>query len=175
MKKLKMRKNKKELKTFNAAFDFSLTKLSYRDHSKIELENKLRQNGATSEIIDAVINKLLEYSYLNEERFGESIFNSWQLKGTHGINALKLKFKKRFIEDSVAQKYIDSCDYDLEVKNAINLIKKYLKKNTKKYNLTDIKAKNAIKRGLIYRGFTFDTINRAFEEVKNMDDLECNE
>ena len=174
MKQSKMRKNKKELKTFNSAFDFALIKLSYRDHSKIELENKLKQNGATTEIIDAVIKKLLEYSYLNEDRFGESIFHFWELKGTHGINALKLKYKKRFIADDISQKYIDKCDYDLELKNAINLIKKYLKKNKKKYNLTDIKAINAIKRGLVYRGFTFDIINTAFNEVKNSYDLETN-
>lgn len=169
-----MRKNKKELTTFKLAFDFALTKLSYRDYSKMELENKLRENEAKVEIIDAVIKKLFEYSYLNEDRFAESMFNSWVLKGTHGINALKLKFKKRAIAEDVAQKYIDMCDYDLELENAINLIKKYLKKNKKKYNLTDIKAKNAIKRGLAYRGFTFDIINKAFNEVKDIYALEIN-
>lgn len=169
-----MRKNKKELKTFNLALDFALTKLSYRDHSKIELENKLRQNDATTEIIDAVIKKLIEYSYLNEDRFAESIFYSWEQKGTHGINALKLKFKKRFIADDIARKYIAMCDYDLELKNAINLIKKYLEKNKKKYNLTDIKARNAIKRRLVYRGFAFDIINTAFNEVKDIYVLETN-
>lgn len=121
--------------------------LSRREHSAVELRQKMQQRGHASEDISAVITFLIENDYCNETRFAESIFRSRLNKG-YGL---------RYIEQELIQKGVDN--------NTINLVKDELEVDwfeqaanayEKKFGQTPIsdekdKAKRI--RFLQYRGF----------------------
>ena len=54
--------------------------LSYRDYSRKDMELKLKRKGADAGIIKSTIQKLLEYGFLDEKRYGQRVFEAWLSK-----------------------------------------------------------------------------------------------
>ena len=66
-----LNRSSKNLATEQEAYDYALDILSYRDYSRKDMELKLKRKGADAVIIKSTIQKLLEYGFLDEKRYGQ--------------------------------------------------------------------------------------------------------
>ena len=131
-------------------YSSALKMLMRREHSKLELFNKLKLKGYDDEIIDSAITQLTEQNYQSDERFAEAFilmrFN--QGKGPVRIaSELKLRGISSF----------NLSDFDW-FKSA----KEIRKKKFGDLDPLDFKEQAKQKRFLQSRGFSLDQINQAF-------------
>lgn len=122
-----------------------------------QIKDYLRKKEYQSFTIDYVIDKLLEYKYLDDEAYAKSFVLTYSNK--YGrlrlINLLKSK--------GVSQKVIDKTfDGELEIKNNIESVaEKYLRNKEKsRENL------QKLSRFLYSRGYDFDDINSLINRIK---------
>ena len=131
-------------------YSAALKMLMRREHSKLELFNKLKLKGYDDEIIDSAITQLTEQNYQSDERFAEAFilmrFN--QGKGPVRIaSELKLRGISSF----------NLSDFDW-FKSA----KEIRKKKFGDLDPLDFKEQAKQKRFLQSRGFSLDQINQSF-------------
>ena len=131
-------------------YSAALKMLMRREHSKLELFNKLQLKGYDEEIIDRAITQLAEQNYQSDERFAEAFilmrFN--QGKGPVKIaSELKLRGISSF----------NLSDFDW-FKSA----KEIRKKKFGDLASSDFKEQAKQKRFLQSRGFSLDQINQSF-------------
>ena len=131
-------------------YSAALKMLMRREHSKLELFNKLKLKGYDDEIIDSAIAQLTEQNYQSDERFAEAFilmrFN--QGKGPVRIaSELKLRGISSF----------NLSDFDW-FKSA----KEIRKKKFGDLASSDFKEQAKQKRFLQSRGFSLDQINQSF-------------
>ena len=131
-------------------YSAALKMLMRREHSKLELLNKLKLKGYDDEIIDSAITQLAEQNYQSDERFAEAFilmrFN--QGKGPVRIaSELKLRGISSF----------NLSDFDW-FKSA----KEIRKKKFGDLDSSDFKEQAKQKRFLQSRGFSLDQINQSF-------------
>ena len=131
-------------------YSAALKMLMRREHSKLELFNKLKLKGYDDEIIDSAITQLTEQNYQSDERFAEAFilmrFN--QGKGPVRIaSELKLRGISSF----------SLSDFDW-FKSA----KEIRKKKFGDIASSDFKEQAKQKRFLQSRGFSLDQINQSF-------------
>ena len=131
-------------------YSAALKMLMRREHSKLELFNKLQLKGYDDEIIDRAITQLTEQNYQSDERFAEAFilmrFN--QGKGPVKIaSELKLRGISSF----------NLSDFDW-FKSA----KEIRKKKFGDLASSDFKEQAKQKRFLQSRGFSLDQINQSF-------------
>ena len=131
-------------------YSAALKMLMRREHSKLELFNKLQLKGYDDEIIDSAITQLAEQNYQSDERFAEAFilmrFN--QGKGPVKIaSELKLRGISSF----------NLSDFDW-FKSA----KEIRKKKFGDLASSDFKEQAKQKRFLQSRGFSLDQINQSF-------------
>ena len=131
-------------------YSAALKMLMRREHSKLELFNKLQLKGYDDEIIDSAITQLAEQNYQSDERFAEDFilmrFN--QGKGPVKIaSELKLRGISSF----------NLSDFDW-FKSA----KEIRKKKFGDIASSDFKEQAKQKRFLQSRGFSLNQINQSF-------------
>ena len=131
-------------------YSAALKMLMRREHSKLELFNKLQLKGYDEEIVDRAITQLAEQNYQSDERFAEAFilmrFN--QGKGPVKITSeLKLRGISSF----------NLSDFDW-FKSA----KEIRKKKFGDLASSDFKEQAKQKRFLQSRGFSLDQINQSF-------------
>ena len=98
-----LNRSSKNLTTEQEAYDYALDILSYRDYSRKDMELKLKRKGADAGIIKSTIQKLLEYGFLDEKRYGQRVFEAWLSKKYYGRCHLRLELQKK----NVAERYIN--------------------------------------------------------------------
>ena len=97
-----LNRSSKNLTTEQEAYDYALDILSYRDYSRKDMELKLKRKGADAVIIKSTIQKLLEYGFLDEKRYGQRVFEAWLSKKYYGRCHLRLELQKK----NVAERYL---------------------------------------------------------------------
>ncbi|GAA6206245.1 MULTISPECIES: regulatory protein RecX [Thalassotalea] len=137
--------------------------LSRREHSELELRNKLRLREFQDSEITPVIDFLVENDYLNEARFADSVYRTRLNKG----------YGKRFIENELAQKGVSSRDINaaaqaLEI-NWYHQVEVVYKKRFNHAPITEQKDKAKRIRFLQYRGFSTDEIFTVINEEEHND------
>ena len=126
--------------------------LSRREHSELELRNKLRLREFQDDEITTVIDYLIENDYLSESRFADSVYRTRVNKG----------YGKRFIDNELAQKGVNSFDIhtaeqELDI-NWYHQIEIVYRKRFGDKPITEQKEKAKRIRFLQYRGFSTDEI-----------------
>jgi len=141
-----MTKQSQQGKCYAAA----LKMLMRREHSKLELRQKLNLKDFDDEVINDVISLLVEQEYQSDERFSEA-FIVMRFNQGKGPIKISMELKSRGISK-----------FDLTLFNWFELAKdvKYKKFGDNKF--LDYKEKSKQKRFLQSRGFGFDEINQAF-------------
>lgn len=86
-----------------AAFSY----LSYRPRSEQELRRYLGQKGHPSEIVDAVLSRLAEYHYVDDEAFALSWVENRQRLRPRGARLLRLELLQKGVAREVADQAID--------------------------------------------------------------------
>ena len=134
----------------NKCYALALKMLIRREHSQLELNNKLQLKGFDDADIKYSIDLLIEQKYQSDERFSEAFILMRYNQGK-GPVIISSELKKRGIES-----------FDLSIYDCFELSKevrgKKFGQNLPSYYKTQARQKRFLKS----RGFGFDEINKAF-------------
>ena len=141
------------------AFNKSLILLNTRFKTKHEIKVYLKDKGFDEFVIDEVIDKLVEYKYINDEHYVEAYINSNKNKKSKKVIELDL------LKKGVSQKTITEQLENLA--SEADLIRALYNKHIKNKEQTFENKQKTIKY-LIGKGFNYDDIKKAinFEEYE---------
>ncbi len=131
--------------------------LAIREHSRLELYNKLKKKDYSKNIdLNILLDELEENDYLNEKRFIDSFIRS-RIERGQGSNKISYELKKRGIESTLIGTALNSSSIDW-----LNLASQ---QRIKKFGNTlpdDYKIKAKQMRFLSARGFNSEIIRSIF-------------
>ena len=162
------KENPKKIYTIHEIKDKMAKYCLYQDRCHWEVEKKMREFDLIPEAKDEILFKLIDYGFLNEERFVHSFVRGKVNQKMWGRNRLRQELKLRKIDqkmiDNALKKEIDADKY---WSNLLHLTRK-------KFNLLasereSFKKTNKVKAYLAYKGYEFDLMNDAIEIVKSED------
>lgn len=128
--------------------------LSRREHSALEIRDKLIKRDFDEDEITRAIAELQQGGWLSDERFAEAYIRMRQQKG-YGPIRIAMELNERGVKESIVDGYL--CKDD-EIWQQI-LKQQYLKKY-KNTSIEDYNDKAKRIRFLQYRGFPLDAIYR---------------
>ena len=142
------------------AFISALRLLSYRDHSRKELINKLCQKGHKREYAEKACESLEYYGYINDERYAQSLAESLVERKGMSIRGVKNELFQKGISREIADNVVESLDFD-PVLRIIDLI------NTKYSRcLSDEKGMKRMISSLQRLGYKWSDINSALRQIE---------
>lgn len=80
--------------------------LAGREHSCVEIKNKLSNKGHSTEVIEEVITRLVKNKYLNDARFTEAFVRSKSDKGVGPVK-IQLELQQRSVDAVLIDEYLD--------------------------------------------------------------------
>ena len=134
----------------NKCYVLALKMLMRREHSQLELSNKLQLKGFDDVDIKHSIDLLIDQKYQSDERFSEAFILMRYNQGK-GPVIISSELKNRGIES-----------FDLSIFDWLELAKEVREKKFGHDLPSDYKTQAKQKRFLKSRGFGFDEINQAF-------------
>ena len=136
---------------------------SYQERCHQEVNKKLKSWGLTPKEIDFLINELIQFNFLNEERFARSFSRGRFRIKKWGKNKIRFELKKRGIYDKWINLAIEEIDEKTYFKTLIDL----LEKKTEQENITNSnRRKLKIIDYLASKGYEYDLIRNALDEMK---------
>ncbi len=142
------------------AFISGLRLLSYRDHSRKELINKLCQKGHKREYAESACESLEYYGYINDERYAQSLAESLVERKGMSVRGVKTELYHKGISREIADNIAESLDFD-PVLRIIDLI------NTKYSRcLSDEKGMKRMISSLQRLGYKWSDINSALRQIE---------
>ena len=146
----------KEFEDFADAKEKAINYISYRERSKKEIEDYLKNKEIEEVIIQKVLSDLEKADLVNNQKFASTWVKDRNKNNPKGNFALKMELKEKGINDSEIEKILQSVD---EKKNALKVFEKAVRKYGKKKN-----AKEKISQYLQRRGFHIQTILEVLRE-----------
>lgn len=145
---------------YKKAVDKCYDLLSRRDHSIKELRQKLIRT-VDEKNADKAINKMIDYGYLDDEKYAENLVKYLSTAKNMSSNFIKQEMYKRGISPDIISNVLEDSEID-NVKSVTELI---LTKYRNKLNAEDgIKKVTA---SLMRKGFSYYDIRKAFENIEN--------
>ncbi len=142
------------------AKDKALKYLGYKMRSKNQVIKKLQEYEFPPNVINKVIRVLEKYNYINDEDFAKAfIKDKLNLKG-HGVFKISYDLKMLGVDEEIFKKYLYNEEFINEEKKAKDLLLKKL--GNKNIEDLDYKEKQKIYAYLARRGFSYDSIKKAF-------------
>ncbi|MGB9598183.1 MAG: regulatory protein RecX [Candidatus Poribacteria bacterium] len=140
--------------------------LSRRMYSVKEIQDKLKGQGYTDEIIKDIILKMESYGYVNDKVFAEEWVKSRINSKPKGSSIIKRELRNKGIEEETIENVLnetmnETMQYDLALELAKKRIKSY--KNDDK-----LSAKRKLYAYLSRHGFSYDIIKSIMDEVMKM-------
>ena len=124
---------------------------------------KLKSWGLIQEAIDLLIIELIQFNFLNEERYARSYARGKFRIKKWGKIKIRMALKKR----EVYFKCIDLAMLEIDDKTYLNTLKEMLqKKNDVLKETNSYKRKMKLIRYLVTRGYEYDLIHDALVELK---------
>ncbi len=102
--------------------DSALRILGVRDHSRLELEQKLGARGFDQDEIALTVEKLQSYGYLDDAKFAALLVKS---HSNLGRRALLDRLRRKGITDDVAHDVLEGIDEDEEFSRALTAGRKH--------------------------------------------------
>ena len=123
-----------------------------------QIRDYLRKKEYNPQIVDYVIDKMIEYKYLDDEAYAKTYISTYSSK--FGKMKLISQLKAKGIKESTIDSVFSD---DVKMEDSIQKVaEKYLKNKEIK---PDIYMK--LSRFLYSRGYEFDDINSCINEIKN--------
>ncbi len=128
--------------------------LSRREHSALEIRDKLLKRDFEEEEIAQAISELKQGGWLSDERYAEAYIRMRQQKGFGPIR-IAMELQERGVEESIVEAFMHDSEESWQQILERQYLKKYKNRPVEDYN---DKAKRI--RFLQYRGFSLDAIYR---------------
>lgn len=100
---------------------------AYQERSQHETRQKLYEYGLFSEDVEAIIAKLIEENFLNEERFALALAGGKFRIKLWGKNKIKAELKKHKVSDYCINKALKSIDAEAYEATLLKVIEKKIK------------------------------------------------
>ena len=147
-------KEKDYLDALNKATNY----ISKNIKTKKQLNTYLLGKGFDKEAVDRVIEKLIEYNYVNDKDYAKRYIES--TSSYQGVNLVKYKLMMKGLRKEVVENLYEELDVNSQ-DNAYRIAIKHIKdKERTKENLSKTY------RYLISKGFTYDDANYAIDRLK---------
>lgn len=91
------------------AFEIAIRLLTPREHSELELHQKLRKRNVADDVIGVVVKRLKELGYLSNERYAETYVMQRTRKGD-GPLKITANLRRRGISDDLIASYLPKED-----------------------------------------------------------------
>lgn len=131
-KSKKLQDTEARFTTADQVYNYALSLLTYRDYSKAEMLSKLIKKGGSEDFSRLAVAKLLEYNFLNEERYAFRVYEMWLEKRIYGRAHLQAELKKRNIEADAIAKVMEAFTVEFETARAENAAELFMQQNRKK-------------------------------------------
>lgn len=156
--------NSQHLDDMEGVYHRCLTVLARREHSQHELRQKMQKNGVDSESIESVLARLIEENYQSDQRFAE-VFTRSRVSRKYGERKIRYELQQKGIDDSLVDEQLAQYT-DEFLANAKQLIERKAPRGDITAMFADNKSKDKITRSLSHKGYAFDMIRLAFDELK---------
>ncbi len=145
--------------------------LSSRLYSKKNIEKKLLSKTNNKKIIELVIDKLIEYKYLDDEEYAKQFIKNRILNKKKGKLKIKFDLIKQGVDLDIISKLLDELDDESELNSAINLAKAKLRMINKN-DVEIVKLKAKIFRFLQSRGYSNEICVKVLKSIyKNNEEI----
>ncbi|HIU63875.1 MAG TPA: RecX family transcriptional regulator [Candidatus Avacidaminococcus intestinavium] len=156
----------RKIDTEDKAYAFALKKLSYKDYSEQAMLTLLAKEQCPSAVQQAVLAKLKEYSFLNDEVYAARVYRAWLNKKYYGKKHLLLELKKKEVSEACTAEVLAEYDDELDYNRACNALTAWQKQYNKQEDpLSDKLLAKAI-RALFSRGFNNNSIQKALRRLE---------
>ena len=136
---------------YRKSLNTALRILTGRDHSKHELEQKLKQRGISGELLDNVISTCERYDYIDDERTAQLYIRQLKRKG-YGLKRIRYELIKKGLQgnriDGILSEGLSETD---ERECAHRVLQKHLSRFEREKD--SLKRRAKIYRFLYARGF----------------------
>ena len=147
------------------ANDYALNLLSYRARSEKEIYDKLKGKGYEDSIINATINMLQRYNFINDVEYAKMFVREKMNLSKNGSYKIKqklyLKGINRDIIDNVMEELIDE---EEEFEKALAIAEKKVQSYG---NIEDYKKYRKLNDFLLRRGFDYDIVSKVITTLRN--------
>lgn len=128
--------------------------LARREHGRVELTRKLRQRGATPELIDSALDRLTEEGLLSESRYLES-FIAYRARSGYGPLRIREELSQRGLLRSDIEQALRESGLDWQAQLQETWQRKYSGQLP-----GDARERAQQGRFLSYRGYSMEMIGR---------------
>ncbi len=128
--------------------------LARREHGRVELTRKLRQRGASPEMIDEALDRLTEEGLLSEARYLESFIN-YRARSGYGPARIREELNQRGLPRADVEQALRECGFHWPSQLAEVWQRKYAGKLP-----SDPRERAQQTRFLCYRGYSLEMIGR---------------
>jgi len=132
--------------------------LGRRSQSEYEMRQKLGQKEYAVEQIDDVINRLLTYGYVNDNKLAHLLFKKHVQVGKYSLNNIMCKLKQRGLPDDDIKDVTNNYASEEETISALKIV------NNRFKSLEDV-SQDKIYRFLATRGFSATTIHKVVQQL----------
>lgn len=159
-----MKKLKPEPLTFSELRRAAVDLLSRRDHSRLELQRKLRPKAASDDDLETLLDELAGRHWQSDERFAEAYINSRIQRG-QGPLRLRHALREKGVAEAEIRAAMDEQDTDWKVR-ALDAAGRKFGQGT---DLSDPRQKARLYRFLAYRGFSGEQISYVIDRIGRKD------
>lgn len=136
---------------------------AYRDRCHKEVTDKLRNYGLDSEDTNALISHLIEYKFLDEQRYADSFVSGKYRIKKWGRQKISAHLKQKAIPNKIIQSALSTIEQNIYFDNLSSLaIKKWEEKKGSSFE-----RKVKVQRFLAGKGYEFDLIHNVLEDLEN--------
>lgn len=143
------------------AFGYAVRYLSKYSVTIKKMKSKLYEKEFATPVVNGVIEKLLEYGYLDDYRYAESFIN--QKKGRLGSRRLQSELRAKGIDSDIISELLQEIDKDEVFDTAMAVAEKWYR--THELETREDYAKFV--RFMAYRGFDFGVIAACRDKLKS--------
>jgi regulatory protein len=142
--------------------------LTIRNRSEKEIRDYLQKKNADQDIIDAIVARLYEQKFLDDEAFARSWIRSRAMFRPRGKRMLQIELQQKGIHKDIIQQVLDEQNEDVpdELTQAKNLIGKRVSKLEGEPRHIIYQKVGAF---LARRGYSWDISKKAIDELLQKD------
>lgn len=139
------------------AFEKAISKLEVRMRSRAEIVKTLKDRGFLPQVIDATIEKLEQYGYLNDEAFARELVRSYPSLGSR---AIAQKLAQKGVSAKIIDQLLAEINVEDEEKTAQKVAQKFVKTRSNDKNL-----RQKLFRHLCSKGFSFELCGKICKNI----------
>lgn len=136
---------------------------AYQERCHLEVTKKLKSWGLIPEAVDMLLAELMQFNFLNEERYARSFARGKFRIKKWGRNKIRLELKRKQIYSKCIEFAMEEIVEDDYYKVLCNVLEK---KNALEKETNAYKRKMKLTRYLVSRGYEYDLIQMAIDDLK---------